>query len=162
YVITVNMLRPGLPENPDHVQVITIDKSSVLDQDPDTLIKYQVNHPNPLFYTLAAATMHGAKPGGPMYFVVEPARFGGSALDVVQMTDVLSDTPTFTDYEVPVPDYVAPPPAVHPGGLIETFESFIMNVDWRDGRLVTSHHVGSDGVNRVRWYEFSTGKETPV
>jgi len=160
YVVTVNMVQAD--KKHDHVQVVTIDKSSVLDHDPATLTKYQVDRPDPAIATMAAATMHGAAPGGPMYFVVETTRFGGDSLRVVQMTDVLSDSPTFTDYDIPVPSYAAPPLAIHPGGTIDTFESFILNADWRGNQLVATHHVGSDGVARVRWYEFDTGGGTPA
>jgi hypothetical protein len=160
FVLTVNMLHADKTQ--DHVQVVTIDKTSVLAEDPSTLIKHQIDLADPAIDTMAAATMHGSAPGGPMYFVVEPRRFGGNSLRVVQMTDVLSDSPTFTDYDIPVPSYDAPPPAVHPGGTIATFESFILNADWRGNQMVATHQVGSGGVARVRWYEFDTGGASPT
>src|SRR5262249_4153067 len=58
--------------------------------------------------------------------------------------------------------YYAPPPAAHPGGTIDTFESFILNADWRGNQLVATHHVGSEGLARVRWYEFDTSGGTPA
>jgi hypothetical protein len=160
YVLTVNMLRAD--KTHDHVQIITIDKSSVLDDDPSTLTEYQVDRTDPAISTLAAATMHGSAPGGPMYFVVVTTPQGGDSLRVVQMTNILSNSPTFTDYGVAVAPYDAPPLAVHPGGTIETFENFILNADWRDNQLVATQQVGSDGVTRVRWYEFDTGGGAPA
>jgi hypothetical protein len=160
YVITVNMVQAD--KTHDHVQVVTIDKSSVLNDDPGTLIKHQVDRVDSAIATMAAATRHGSARGGPMYFVTESTRFGGDALRVVEMTNVLSDSPTFADYDIPVPPYDAPPPAIDPGGTIDTIESFILNADWRGNRLVASHQVGSDGVSRVRWYEFDTGRAFPV
>jgi hypothetical protein len=161
YVVTVNMLRTD--QTHDHVQVVTIDKSSVLDKDPTTLTSYQVNRPDPAIFTMAPATMHGSAPGGPMYFVVETTRSGGESLRVVQMTDMLTASPIFTDRDVPVPSYSSPPWAVHPeGGTIDTFGSFILNADWRGNQLVATHHVGSDAVTRVRWYEFDTEGRTPI
>lgn len=159
YVLTVNMLQADRTH--DHVQVVAIAKASVLDADPTTLTAYQVDRTDPAIATMAAATMHGARPGDPMYFVTETTRFGGTSLRVVQMTDVLSDSPSFTDEDIPVPSYDAPPPAVHPGGTIDTFESFILNADWRHHELVATHHVGSDGVARVRWYQFDTAGDAP-
>jgi hypothetical protein len=160
YVVTANMVQAD--EVHDHVQVVTIDKSSVLDEDPATLTVYRVDRTDvPRMSTMTAATMHGAAPGDPLYFVTETTRFGGWNLRVVQMTNVLSDSPTFTDYDVPVSFYLAPPLAVHPGGTIDTFESFILNADWRDNHLVATHQVSSGGVARVRWYEFDTGTAKP-
>src|SRR5579871_870360 len=92
YVLTVNMLRSD--QTTDHVQVIAIDKSSVLDADPSTLTTYQIDQTDPALSTMAAATMHGSTPGGPMYFVVNTTPQGGDSLRVVQMTNVLSDSPT--------------------------------------------------------------------
>jgi hypothetical protein len=160
YVLTVNMLQPDRTQ--DHVQIITIDKSSVLDANPSTLIEYQVDRTDPAISTMAAATMHGSAPGGPIYFVVVTTPRGGDSVRVVQMTNELSDSPTFTDVDIPVPPFEAPPLAVHPGQTIETFENFILNADWRNNQLVATQHVGSEGVVRVRWYEFDTGAGTPA
>ncbi len=161
YVLTVNMLEADRTTH-DHVQIITIDKSSVLDANPNTLREYQVDRTDPAIATMAAAPMHGSAPGGPMYFVVVSPLQGGDSVRVVQMTNELSDSPTFTDVAIPVPPFDAPPLAVHPGGTIETFENFILNADWRNNQLVATQHVGSEGVVRVRWYEFATGAGTPA
>jgi hypothetical protein len=97
-----------------------------------------------------------------MYFVQEVTRFGGASMRVIQMTDVLSDTPTFTNFEIPVDAYQRPPNAVHPGGTIQTFESFVLNADWRANRLVATHHVGTSGLVHARWYEFDTSGDAPT
>jgi hypothetical protein len=162
FFVTLNMDPFFDDTNPDHAQVLAIDKASVLSHDPNSLTVYRSDRPGPGF-AMAAVTMHGTNPGDPMYFVREDTRFGGDHIRVVQMTDVLSDTPTYTEYSVLVPAYERPPLAVHPGGFrIQTYESFILNADWRNGRLVATHHVGSGGVTRARWYEFNTTGDIPT
>src|SRR5262249_36668863 len=76
YVVTLNM--DLFPDDTvrDHSQVVTFDKSTLLDADPSTVTVYRADLAGPI-YAPAAATMHGAKPGGPMYFVQESTRFGG-------------------------------------------------------------------------------------
>jgi hypothetical protein len=161
YFITLNMDIFFDDTNPDHPQVLTIDKTSVLDRNSRTFAAYSSDLPGGV-YAPAAATMHGTAPGDPMYFVQEVTRFGGDRIRVIQMTDVLSNTRAFTSYEIPVDRYQRPPNAVHPGGTIQTFESFVLNADWRDNRLVATHHVGSGGIVRSRWYEFDTSGKSPT
>jgi hypothetical protein len=84
---------------------------------------------------------------------------------VIAMTNVLSDTPTFTEFVVPVTPYTRPPRAVHPPNRqIETFESFLMNADWRNNRLVATMHIGlaGDDVVHVAWFDFDTSGNQPV
>jgi hypothetical protein len=162
FFVTLNMKPFPLSSGsePDHAQILAIDKASVLKHDPNILTVYNSDRPGP-GYAMAAATMHDTMPGDPMYFVREDTRFGGDHIRVVQMTDVLSMTPTYVEYSIPVAAYQRPPVAVHPGGTIQTFESVILNADWRNGRLVATHHVGSGGITRARWYEFDTSGNTP-
>jgi hypothetical protein len=160
YVLTVNMLQAD--KTFDHVQIVSIDKSSVLDANPNTLTLYHADRTDPGLATMAAATMHGSAAGDPMYFVVDTAPEGGDSVRVVQMTNELSDSPTFTDTDIPVPAFAAPPLAVHPGGTINIFDNFILNADWRNNQLVATQHVGSEGVARVRWYEFDTSGAAPL
>jgi hypothetical protein len=161
-VVTVNMdlFSDPIGTNPDHGQVIVFDKSTLLDGDPNTLTLYRSDRPGPV-YAPDPATMHGSKPGDPLYFVQEVTRFGGDSIDVIQMTDVLTDNPTYTDTIIPVNPYDKPPRAVNPDGSAETFESFFLNADWRDNRLVATHDIGVDGIVRARWYDFSTAGNEP-
>ncbi len=166
FVVTVNMdlFSDPIGTNPDHGQVIVFDKSSLLDQEPDTLTLYHSDRPGPV-YAPDPAPMHGSQPGDPLYFVREVTRFGGDSIDVIQMTNVLSDNPTYTDTIIPVTPYLKPPRAVNPNGSADTFENFFLNADWRDNRLVATQDIGvDDGTNvivRARWYEFSTAGDAP-
>lgn len=165
-VVTVNMdlFSDPIGTNPDHGQVIVFDKSTLLDQDPDTLTLYRSDRPGPV-YAPDPAPMHGSRPGDPLYFVQEVTRFGGDGIDVIRMTNVLSDNPTYTDTIIPVTPYLKPPRAVNPNGSAETFESFFLNADWRDNHLVATQDIGvNDGtavIVRARWYEFGTAGDAP-
>jgi hypothetical protein len=94
-----------------NVQLLTIDKSSVLDMNPTTLTTYHADRPLPNS-TFTPAVMHGSAPGDPMWFVEEKGlEQDGSYQDlrVVKMTNVLSSTPTFTDYYLPMDAYTITP-----------------------------------------------------
>ncbi len=139
----------------DHVSVITIDKSSI---DTGPLVFTHADFDGSGHFTLVPAVMHGAITGDPMWFVEEASFFDRSQLRVVKMTDVLSNPPTFTSTEITVASYGFPPAATQKGGgkFIETNDTRILNVEWRDDRLVASQTVGLSGAARARWYEFDT------
>jgi hypothetical protein len=154
----------------DHVQVVTIAKS-MLYRDPPTLITYQVDRLGGLssHITMVPAKMHGAVAGGPMWFVEEAGFASGTTLRVVQMTNVLSATPTFTDFDIPVASYGGPPypnsfaaPQRGGGYNIDAGFSWILSTAWRGDRLVASQTVDAGGVIHARWYEFNTGDVAPT
>jgi hypothetical protein len=166
-VFTLNMYAFSKESDFHHVQVITIGKSSLLDADPSTLTVFRTDRPQRNF-TLAAATMHDSAPGDPMWFVEEsegPFDVGSdpkitqNTIRVVQMTNVLSAAPTFTDFTIPVPDYHRPEPPVQSGGPSPdpTIDTRMLNAALRGNRLVASHHVGTGegGHTVARWYEFN-------
>src|SRR5213079_3242656 len=101
YVFTFNMFGFGAANG--NVQVLTVDKSTVLDQNGATL-KYYQNDRSGFDFTLAGATSHAALPGDPLWFVEENGG-SGTSLRLVKMTNELSTSPTFTDYVVTVPSY---------------------------------------------------------
>jgi hypothetical protein len=159
YVFSFNMVRFPFPAGAySHVQVLSIDKSTVLDADPNTLTKYQVDRPGPSNVNMyqTPAVMHDSRPGDPMWFVTEAGANNGTTLRVVRMTNVLSATPTFTDFNIPVDPYGGVPSmATQPGGgLIDTNTSYIVNAAWRNDRLVAAHTANAGGAAAARWYEF--------
>jgi hypothetical protein len=161
YVITVNMdLINGAYVDPVQGKMLTIDKNTLTIYDVDL----DVGSANPV-YAMAPATMHGAAPGSPLFAVRETTRFGGDSLEVIEVTNLLSDNPTLTVFVIPVSPYTRPPKAIHPPNKqLETFESFLMNVDWRDNRLVATMHIGlaSDNLVHVAWFDFDTSGDAPV
>jgi Domain of unknown function (DUF4214) len=173
YVFTLNMYQFPRESGPfDHVQIISIDKSSVLDQDPGTITSFDSDRFKSvvgLHFTMAAATMHDSLPGDPMWFVEENGRdFTGGPDDqnlrLVEMTDVLSVSPTFMDLVAPVPRYG---PAVDPLQPSEfspdlRINNRILNVALRGNRLVASQNVGTGAHTIARWYEFNIGTIVPT
>src|SRR5205823_4831372 len=149
-----------------NVQLLTIDKSSVLDQNSGTLTDYRVDRPLPNS-TLVPAVMHGSAPGDPMWLVEEKGlqQDGSYAfLRVVKMTNVLSATPTFTDYYVPMDAYtITPFPQDTAGTISFALDTRILKVDWRNNQMAIAQDVGikSDMNVHARWYEISTAGGTP-
>jgi hypothetical protein len=98
YFFSVNMF-DSTATTFEHVQVVTINKASVLDANNATFVKYQVDPPAPSAgsnFTMAPATMHGAAAGGPMYFVEETNvdtlgdGLEGNTVHVIKWTNVLA------------------------------------------------------------------------
>ena len=83
------------------------------------------------------------------------------------MSNVLSNSPTFTPTSVTVDRFSFPAAAAQPGGSeIETNDARILNAEWRGGRLVASQDVSvaadNYGTARARWYEFDTTGAAPT
>src|SRR5439155_8377251 len=96
--------------------------------------------------TMVPAVMHGTSPGDPMWFVEEKGlEQDGSYQDlrVVKMTGVLSDTPSFTDYYVPMNAYGTTPfPQDTANTISYELDTRILNVDWRNNQMVLAQNVG--------------------
>jgi hypothetical protein len=140
------------------VQVMAIDKPSVVDKNPFTITEVQTDRDASNF-TMAAATMHGSAPGDPMWFVEER---DPTDVRVVRMDDVLSATPTFVEFIVPVSKYKGPTVATDGTALVGTTDARIINAEARNGYLVATHTIaGVAAPAAVRWYEFQIGSGTP-
>jgi hypothetical protein len=162
YVYAVNMYSfPNATGTFDHVQLITLDKSSLLDANNSTFTDYLVDRTDPADFVMAAASMHGATAGMPMWFVDEGN--GSSDLRVIQMTNVLSSTPTFNVFTVTVPAYGAIVDPTQPNGqkITTIIDTTILNTAFRGNTLVASQNVGASGVTHGRWYEFDVSS-TPT
>jgi hypothetical protein len=150
YVISFNMFRGG--SSFDHVNVLSIDKT--------TLEGHRVRVPGSHF-TLTPAAQHFANPGDPQWFVETG---GSTSMRVVQMTDVLTDSPTFSTTTVTVPSYGSPPNATQLGSgtiPISGLGTRVYNAAMIYGQLVAAHTVGVGGLAQARWYQFDTTPGTP-
>jgi hypothetical protein len=158
YVVTLNMFGTGFSQFYDHVSIITIGKAAATDANNATFTVTHTNRDGTNF-TMAPATMHDAPSGGPMYFVEEAPT--ANTIRVVQATGLLTSSPVFTETNIPVAPYTAPPAATQEGSssLISTNDSRILNAEWRNGQLVAAQAVGvaSDSQAHARWYQFTTG-----
>ena len=154
WVFSLNMIHGGFTGF-NHVDTLSIDKS-------DLTGYLQVVPGAEANSTLAPATMHGANPGDPMWLVETNT---ATSLTVVKMTDVLSDSPTYTFTDVPVAFYGIPPNAPQPGGgsiNVSQIGNRIMNAVMRNGQLLTDHTVAVGSAAAVRWYQIDTTGATPV
>jgi methionine-rich copper-binding protein CopC len=156
-VITFNMYNGS-----DHVQILAFSTTSIFANPPSLTLgtDYFSNDRGSGFsdFTMAAATMHGATAGMPMYFVEENGFDNGSQMRVVSATNLLSNSPSYTDSVVNVDAYSYPPSANQPGGFVQTNDTRILNAEWRDGHLVADQNIGESWVDNnahARWYEFN-------
>ena len=161
YYVSVNMFEWGGSYH--HHSIFTFDKSSLIDGDDETVTYFDVDR-NISHFTMWPALMHGAEPGDPMYFVEHSASYVGSTIRVVRMTDKITAEPIFKDFTVHVPNYTFVVNPTQPDGgnfHITNIGQRILSAAWRNDRLVTGHHVGSDGLARARWYEIDTSRTKP-
>jgi hypothetical protein len=145
--------------------VLTINKSSVLDQNDNTLTDYLVNYNNdgayPYGFSLVPARMHGSTPGRPMW-LVQTYFGGGTSVMVTRMDNVLSSTPTFTTFSLPVNSYVNATSGVEPGGTVDPIDCRTLNVEWNNNNLAAAFisSVGTDPA--AAWLEFNTSGSSPA
>jgi methionine-rich copper-binding protein CopC len=158
-VISLNMYNGD-----GHVQILAFDTGKIFASTPPSTLTegsdYFSNDRGSGFsdFTMAAASMHGATPGMPMYFVEENGYANGNSMRVISAGNLLSHSPSYTDTVVGVDSYSQPPAAQQPGGYVETNDSRILNAEWRDGLLVADQNIGmywQDNNAHARWYEFN-------
>lgn len=156
-----------------HTQVNAISMNSLINGTPLTLgsnlFQTDINQllPRP-------TTMPDSTPGGPMWFVASAGAGGqsitGSAntIHVLEMTNVLSTTPTFTTTNLTVNPYYEAVSPLQPNGQPLTgpgyIDSRIMKAAERNGTLVasqiTSDAAGDD--DNASWYAINVGSGTPT
>jgi hypothetical protein len=165
HVITLNMFGASSQEF-DHVSIIKIDKSTVLDADPSSFSSTHANR-NSDNFTMVPAVMHDSSSGDPMWFVEESSDAFGSEIRIVRMDNVLAVSPGFSQHDVSVTPYSIPPNADQPGsgpfsgdcfigtgsGFICTNDASFLSVALRGSRLIAAHNVGIASTARARWYE---------
>jgi hypothetical protein len=163
YVVTLNMFDfPGSAGFLNQVQIISIAKSSVLDSNPATLTNFVNNRTNTNEFTLTPGPMYGAPANSPIWMTARGVG-GGNTMRLLRMSNVLSNAATFAPFDVAVTPYTIAPNATQQGGNpIDSVGDRIMNTEWRNNRLVTTHTSGFNGVATVRWHEFSTRTATPT
>jgi autotransporter-associated beta strand protein len=156
YVYTFNMFTTSFGFF-DHVEELSIDKSTVITGTNQTPTTYRNDITSGLF-TMAPAVMHNSS-GNAMWFVTEG--LNANTIDVVQMPNALTSAATFQDNNLAVSAYGAPPNASQPGGTINTNDTRILNAAWRNNTLVADQTVGTGGHAHARWYQFDLSGSTP-
>jgi hypothetical protein len=172
YCFTLNMFPfpiSATEADVEQVQIITIDKSSVLDNDPATLWVYHSDRVAE--YNMVPVVQHDAAPGAPIVFASQiVAEEGGGApahtgnIRFTVGSNLLSNSPAFDQFTTVVPSSdLAPdettPPATQPGGLaIATNDPRILTAVWRNNHIVATQVIGDyNGVPgpMVRWIDFN-------
>jgi hypothetical protein len=146
--------------------VISIDKAAAL----SGTLTYFVSHPEFQFRAMPPAQMHGDTTGGVEWFVsTDGSDTGGNSIRVTEMTNYLSNSPTFTYTSLPVTPYSAPSQADQPGGIgtVTIFpNTTTTQVQYRNGHLVTALDSGTaaDGFKYPKglYYEVDVSGGTPV
>jgi hypothetical protein len=163
--IVLYVALPRVPPGDGQIELIAIDKSSVLDQDNSTFVTYayiySAGGPD-----LVPARMYGASPSDPMY-LVQAGDQSGQGVRVVTLTNALSNDPLFTETDLSANPYNPNSQvAAQPGGTVGAIQNNVTDVQWRNGRLVAVQNVSEPADNfatvHVRWYEFDTTGVNPV
>ena len=99
------------------------------------------------------------EPGtGALYMIEHQEGVTSSQVRLLALTNPLTGI-TFQSFQLNVPTYRRPNDIVHLGssGAIESFDARFWSVDYRNGSLWATHHVGapSGGRTIVQWYEIA-------
>jgi hypothetical protein len=121
-------------------------------------------------FLMRPATMPDSTPGGPMWMVTAAGggAFAGAAntIDVTEMTNVLSTTPTFTTTTLTVnPYYQAVVPVDSSGATIDSgTDSRMLQAGEQNGIVVAADEVANaaGNANLARWYAIDVSSGTPV
>jgi hypothetical protein len=163
-----------------HSVVTAVDKAQAIG---GTLVFYQ-STPSFNARALVPAQMHDANPGDPMWFIAAPENFTSpptivnpNAIRVTRMDNVLTSSPTYTDYSVAVQTYGEPSnfgaagsyggSADQPGApkSVATNDTTTTAVDYLGGKMVTAFSATdpSDGfaTTHVHWYQVDVSGGTP-
>jgi fibronectin type 3 domain-containing protein len=182
YVWTVNMFTfpVGATSLFDHVQVLAVDKSALMDSTHDNHVDLQGwNGSKIINENLAPVRMHGATATDAMYFVEETTyATTTNSIRILRVADILHATASnFQAFDVQVPTYSYGPLTDHQhpwnsgditanavqegtSDQMQTNDTRILTAAWiRDAQgiehLVASQDVGGTLAD-ARWYEFNT------
>jgi hypothetical protein len=113
-------------------------------------------------FSVVPAVMHGDSitdpTPDPMWFVEEAGYENGSNIRVLESSDVLSTSPTFSSTDFAVTPYGTPQNAPQKGGgPLQTGDTRILSAAWSNGQLVATQTAGvmGTGVANARLYDFT-------
>jgi uncharacterized repeat protein (TIGR03803 family) len=136
----------------NHDLILAISKASLLSGSSTPVYFQSVVNTGADNRILLPARMHDSLASGRMDFV-QTGSEGLSTVNVVQMVDVLTASPSFTTTTLTVNPYQQCPGVV---GLTNEIDDRMLSADERNGRLVAAQTVGllTDSNAHARWYEF--------
>ncbi len=144
--------------------IASIDKAAAL----TGTLTYYVSHPAFQFRAMPPAQMHGDTTGGVEWFVsTDGSEAGGDTLRVTELTNYLSNSPSFTYTSLPVAPYQSAQRADQPGGDVTVFpNTTTTQVQYRNGHLVTAMASGTaaDGFVYPKglYYQIDVSSGTPA
>jgi hypothetical protein len=151
YFVSFNMFEFTGSQSFDHVQIVTINQSTMGKANT-------VDAPSGQDFTIVPAVMHDLTATNE-WFVEEHGFDNGRQLQVIQMVNVLSSTPSLGSAYVNVPTYGMPYSAPQPGGFsapkINTGDTRILSAAVRGSDLVATQNVGTGGATHARWYDIN-------
>jgi hypothetical protein len=169
-VVTFNMFVPtGIPglEFLAYVQVKSVSLSDLTNGVSQNNLHTYTNNYNG--FSLRPATMHDSTSATDPMWLVQEHLAGGAPdnqhIDVVEMTNVLSNSATFTTTTLAVNPYQALNPPLQPDGtaITTTIDSRIQKVAENGNQLVAAHAVGVSGTeDDIQWYQIDVSSGTPV
>jgi hypothetical protein len=164
FVFTLNAFAVSGTSGTNHVQVNSVNIQDLVNGvPPASLGKFQSDFNG---FSLRPTTMHDdtqTGPGDPMWLLEETGT--KNSINVVQMTNVLSSTPTFTNNTLAVTPYLAVNPPLNPNGSVITsnIDSRILKAAEANNTLVATQIVGASATeDDARWYEINVAGGTPT
>jgi uncharacterized repeat protein (TIGR01451 family) len=158
-VITLNMFLNDVSLN--HVQEISINASDLangVSQANLHTFKSDISGAS-----IRPATMHGSVTGDPMWMVTTNSN--NTSIDVLKMTNMLSNTPTITDTNLAVTAYANVVAPLNPNGTVITsnIDDRIQKVSSNSGTLMAAHSVSNGSTeDDIAWYKIDVSSGTPA
>ncbi len=161
FVFVLNMFANG-GGGTDHVVVGSVNIQDLVNGVSEANLHYYKNDLND--FDDRPTVMHDSVAGDPMWLVTEHG--DGQHIDLIKMTNVLSNSASFNYTTIAVTPYSnAVPPLQKDGSQITgNTDSRIMKAAEYNGLLVASHAVSNAAGDRdfARWYEFNVSSGTPT
>lgn len=159
-VVTFNMFDSS--GNFSESQIVAISVNDLINGTGLTLDTNYFRTFDSSYFSLRPTTMHDAVAGDPMWIVTEGA---GNSLDVIRMTNVLTTSPTFTNFNVAVNAYSPAIPPLNPDGsdITTNIDSRLIKAAMANDTLVASHTVSISATeDTARWYIIDVSSGTPT
>jgi uncharacterized repeat protein (TIGR01451 family) len=114
-------------------------------------------------FSVRPTTMHTSVAGDPMWLVTEHGT--NTSIDVIKMTNVLTNSATFTYTNLAVTPYSGVVLPKNPNGtnITNNIDSRIQKASLANNTLVAAHAVSvSSTQDVIQWYKINVGSGTPV
>jgi hypothetical protein len=163
FVFTLNMF-PNANNN-FHVLVTSVNSADLANgvaQNQLRFFQHDLNN-----FSVRPTTMHDSVAGDPMWLVAEHG--DNHSIDVIKMTNILSNSPTVTTTTLSVTPYSDAIPPLNPNGTAIAsgndghIDSRILKAAEENNTIVATHAVSVSGTeDDAQWYKIDVSSGTPV